>query len=257
MDPLRRPRRLLVGGLLAAAIATVPSSASAFATCSYDQTTREMTVRYGAGDTSLTVRNGATLQYAEGGGFFRSCFSVNGVAATAANTNRVNIKALSGTGASHQVTTIDESFGGFPESNPNLQFFVTTGTNDRLIVKESAGGDQIHLMEQTSGPAIDLNYDGRKDVLMATVNSVVQVNGGGSGDLIDAKGIFSYQAVLLGEGGSDTLVGGTKGDTLDAGADNDFLFANDGVIDSVIGGSGFDKARLDFNDQASGIEGGL
>jgi hypothetical protein len=50
------------------------------------------------------------------------------------------------------------------------------------------------------------------------------------------------------------LVGGKQGDLLDGGTANDFPFANDGVSDTVLSGSGFDRARLDPNDQHGGIE---
>src|SRR3954463_6740032 len=120
-SPRRNPmthRKILLGALAgAAALAAIPSVASASATCSYDQSTRAMTVRYGVSDTSVTLRNGSTLQYSEAGGFFRSCFSTAGVAATGANTDKLTIRGASGTGANAQNTIIDETNGGFPESN--------------------------------------------------------------------------------------------------------------------------------------------
>jgi hypothetical protein len=253
-------RRILMGTLLgAAALAAVPSAASAASTCTYDQAARTMSIRYGAADTSLTVRNGSSILYSETGGFLRSCFDLStGKAATAANTDRVVIKAASGTGAAAQTTFIDESAGGFPESNPKLQFTVLTGTNDRLVINESSGDDSVRLLEQTGslaiGPAVDLNSDGKVDLRMTTNNSVVQVNGGAGKDLIDAFGVTSYQTVQLGQSGNDVLVGGAMGDGFDGGPDDDFVFAKDGVIESVVGGSGLDKAQLDFNDQPTGIE---
>lgn len=255
-------RRILLGTLLgAAALAAVPSAASAATTCTYDQADRTMNIRYGAADTSLTVRNGNSILYSQGN-LLRSCFDPStGKAATATNTDKVIIKAASGTGAATQTTTIDESFGGFPESNPKLQFSVLTGTNDRLIVKEGGGDDSVRLTEQSGGlaigPAVDLNYDSKVDLRMTTIGSVVQVNGGAGKDLIDAFAVTSYQTVQLGEAGNDVLVGGALGDGFDGGSDDDFLFAKDGVIEAVTGGPGFDKAQLDFNDQPNGIDGSL
>jgi|tagenome__1003787_1003787.scaffolds.fasta_scaffold20863812_2 hypothetical protein len=254
---MSHPRILTAALLGAAALAALPAAASASASCTYDQSTRTMNVRYGAADTSLTLRNGSTLLYSEGGGFSRSCFSSSGVAATPSNTDKLVIKAATGTGAAHQTTTIDESFGGFPESNPNMQIFVFTGTNDRLIIDETAADESVRLMEQTGlafGPAVDLNYDGKVDLRMTTTGSVVQVNADGGNDLVDALSAQTYQAVLLGAGGNDVLVGGKQGDLLDGGANDDQLFAKDGVIERVVGGSGIDKAQLDFNDQPEGIE---
>src|SRR4051794_33497265 len=96
-----------------------------------DQAAPTMNIRVGAADTTLTVRNGNSILYSQAS-LVRSCFDLTtGKAATAANTDKVIIKAASGTGAAAQTTTIDASFGGSPERNPNLQFFVFTGTNDR------------------------------------------------------------------------------------------------------------------------------
>ncbi len=254
-------RRTLIAALLGtAALAAVPSAASASADCSYDTGTRTMNVRYGAGDTDLLVTNGPTLQYSTGGGFLRSCFSTTGAVATAANTDKVVIRGASGTGPLAQTTTIDERNGKFLESNPKMQFFVFTGTGrDRLIVREGSHDDRIRLLDQSGGlaigPAVDLNYDGRVDVRMTTgFDSVVQVNAGGGADLIDASTASVFQTVQLGEAGNDVLVGGKLGDNLDGGADDDRIFAKDGVIEAVNGGSGTDKATLDFNDQPTSIE---
>jgi Ca2+-binding RTX toxin-like protein len=256
-----RHRRTVIAGLLgAAAIAAVPSAASASANCSYDQATRTMNLRYGAADTNLLVTNGPTLQYSQGGGFLFSCFSTSGVPATAANTDKVVIKAASGTGAAVQTTTIDEHNGRFLESNPKMQFFVFTGTGrDRLIVRETSGADRVRLLNQTGGlaigPAVDLNYDGQVDVRMTTgFDSIVQVNAGGGADLIDASTASVYQTVQLGEGGNDVLVGGKLGDNLNGGSEDDRIFAKDGVIEAINGGSGIDKATLDLNDQPTSIE---
>jgi hypothetical protein len=220
-----------------------------------------MNIRVGAADTTLTVRNGNSILYSQAS-LVRSCFDLTtGKAATAANTDKVIIKAASGTGAAAQTTTIDASFGGSPERNPNLQFFVFTGTNDRLIVKESGGDDRVRLMEQSGGlaigPAVDLNYDGKVDLRMTTNDSVVQLNGGAGKDLIDALSVISDQTVQLGEAGNDVLVGSAKRDGFDGGPDDDFLLAKDGVIEPVTGGPRFDKAQLDVNDQPNGIEGTL
>jgi Ca2+-binding RTX toxin-like protein len=89
---------------------------------------------------------------------------------------------------------------------------------------------------------------------MTTNDSVVQVNADGGNDLVDATLAQTYQTVQLGGDGNDVLVGGKKGDLLDGGAHDDHLFAKDGVIERIVGGSGIDKAQLDLNDQPEGIE---
>ena len=89
---------------------------------------------------------------------------------------------------------------------------------------------------------------------MTTTNSVLQVNADGGNDLVDATLAQTYQTVQLGADGDDVLVGGKQGDLLDGGANDDHLYAKDGVIERVVGGSGIDKAQLDLNDQPEGIE---
>jgi Ca2+-binding RTX toxin-like protein len=255
-------RRILLGALIgASAIAAIPSAANATATCSYDSAKRQMNLRYAAADTNITVRNGPTLQFGKGGEGFRSCFSVNGVAATAANTDSVVIKAFSGTGPVKQTTTIDESNGDFSSSNAKLHFSVLTGTGgDRLIVNETSGLDQVGVLNQTGslaiGPAVDLDMDGTIDIRMTTgFDSVVQVNGNGFSDLLDASKLTVAQVVLVGGPGNDTLKGGSKQDTLEGGIGDDRFFAKDGVIDTVTGDIGNDHATMDFNvDRPSSIE---
>ncbi len=255
-------KRILLGALAGVtAVVALPSAANAAATCDYDQAKREMQVRYGANDTGVTVTNGGTLRYSEGGGPLRSCFSTSGLAATAANTDKVTIKAFSSTTAPlPQTTTIDERNGDFAASNPKLQFFVFTGTGgDRLIVRESGQADAMHLMDQGGlafGPAIDLDYDGDVDIRMTTTNdAIVQVNGGAGADFIDATNVRGYHTVQLGEGGNDGLLGGTLSDSFDGGADQDTIRAKDGIAESVKGGTESDTGTFDFNlDQLSSIE---
>jgi Ca2+-binding RTX toxin-like protein len=209
----------------------------------------------------VTVRNGSGLEFREGSNGFRNCFSTTGVRATAANTDKVTIAAFNSTAAAlPQITTIDESQGDFSSSNPKLAFFVLTGTGgDRLIVNETSSLDQVGVQDQTGGlalgPAVDLDMDGDIDIRMTTLNGIVQVNGNGFSDLLDASKLTIAQAVLVGGAGNDTLKGGARPDNLDGGADNDTIFAQDGNVENVIGGTGTnDTARLDFNDRPSGIE---
>ncbi len=245
-------RRILVGALLSAgALAALPTAANAAATCSYDQAKRTMTVTYGAADTGVTLTNSSSLQFSEDGGFQRSCFSVNSVRATTANTDLIKVRGGSNI-AAKQTTTIDQRNGYFLDGNPNLKFQVLTGSGgDRLIVRDGSRDDSVHLRDQTGtlaiGPAVDLNGNGSVDVFMTTgFDSVVQVNGGAGSDFLDATGSTVFQVVLLGENDADTLVGGARQDSLDGGRGNDKLFARDGQVDTVNGGlDGFDQARID------------
>jgi Ca2+-binding RTX toxin-like protein len=246
-------RRILLGALIgASAIAAIPSAANASATCTYDSGARKMQVRYGAADTRVTVRNGSGLEFREGSNGFRNCFSTTGVRATAANTDKVTIAAFNSTAAAlAQTTTIDESQGDFSSSNPKLQFFVLTGTGrDRLVVNETSALDQVRVQDQTGGlaigPAVDLDMDNDIDIRMTTgFDSIVQVNGNGTSDLLDASPLTVAQAVLVGGSGNDTLKGGKLRDTFDGGPDNDTIFSKDGVLEDIVGGTGTDTATMD------------
>ncbi|MDA0163285.1 hypothetical protein OM076_23625 [Solirubrobacter ginsenosidimutans] len=257
-------KRILLSALIgASAIAAIPSAANASTTCTFDSAKRKLEVRYGAGDTRVTVRNGFGLEFRAGTtGAFQNCFSATGVMSSAANTDKVTIAAANSTAAAlPQTTTIDESQGDFSSSNPKLQFFVLTGTGgDRLVVNETSSLDQVGVQNQTGGlaigPAVDLDMDGDIDIRMTTgFDSVVQVNGNGFSDLLDASKLTVAQAVLIGGDGNDTLKGGSKQDNLDGGIGNDRFFAKDGAIDIVTGGTGTDHATMDFNlDRPSSVE---
>jgi Ca2+-binding RTX toxin-like protein len=254
-------KRILLGALIgASALAAIPSAASATATCNYDTAKRQMSVRYGAADTAVTVRNGSGLEFREGSNGFRNCFSTTGVRATAANTDSVSISGATGTGAAVQNTTIDETNGDFSDSNPKLRFAVITGTGaDRLTIKEGSGNNFVTVRNQSTGlgfgPEIDLDSDGDADINKVGFDNIVQINGGTGNDILDAGPNTTAQVVLLGEAGNDTLRGGIEQDNLDGGPGNDGFFAKDGVIDIVTGGTGTDHARLDFNlDRDSSIE---
>jgi Ca2+-binding RTX toxin-like protein len=256
-------RRIVLGAVLSAvAVAAVPSAANASATCTFDSAKRKLEVRYGATDTRMTVRNGFGLEFREGtSGVFHNCFSPTGVLATAANTDKVTVAAANSTTAAlPQITTIDESNGDFSASNPKLAFFVLTGTGgDRLIVNETSSLDQVGVQDQTGGlalgPAVDLDMDGDIDIRMTTLNGIVQVNGNGFSDLLDASKLTIAQAVLVGGDGNDSLNGGARQDGFDGGPGNDTIFAKDGLVEAVNGGIGTDKAFMDvLKDQPSSIE---
>jgi hypothetical protein len=100
-----------------------------------------------------------------------------------------------------------------------------------------------------------LGYDGDIDVRFTTNNdSVVQVNGGGGADFIDATGV-RYHTVQLGEAGNDMLIGGVSSDGLDGGSGQDTFLTKDGIAESVKGGTESDTGTFDFNlDQLTSIE---
>jgi hypothetical protein len=248
-------KRLLLGALAGAVtIAAVPSAANAAATCSYDAAKRTMTVSYGATDQKVVLKNGSTYLFSESESNFRACGG-----ATHANTDRITVRAGANP-AAFQNTIIDESAGSFQETNRNLSIVVLTGTGaDKLTIRAGGGDDRMNLRSSggASGPAIDLDGDKADDVFM-TVASVVEVDGNGGVDVIDATPVFSYSVFLFGGANDDYLkAGGASGDWLDGGPGNDHLQANlDQKLDVVDGGSsGFDLTLTDFRDVVSNSDG--
>ncbi|RKQ91760.1 hypothetical protein C8N24_1588 [Solirubrobacter pauli] len=218
-------RKLLVGALAAtAAVAAIPSAANA-ATCNYSSASKQMEIRYRAGETALTVKPGGTIQYTDGNSLLNCFDSTTGRAATPATTAKLLIKAPTGAGAAPQLTILDESTATFADFNRQLDIFVLTGTNDQLRLQRGPRKDLIHLMDQSGGlaigPMIDLDFNGEPDVRMTTNNSLVRVDAGGGDDAVDATGVVSYRTSLFGEGGNDFLFGTKQADVIDGGLNTD------------------------------------
>jgi Ca2+-binding RTX toxin-like protein len=143
------------------------------------------------------------------------------------------------------------------------------GKNDVLI-----GGKGSDFL--VGGPGVDLvSYEDRTADLSITLDGLA--NDGEAGEKDNIAG--SVERFLLGSGndlfigsgrsqevdggaGNDTLRGGGGGDTLRGGAGrdllmgeggNDVIFARDGEIDTVIGGSGVDIADADGIDVVSSV----
>jgi hypothetical protein len=249
-------RKLILGALIGAtAIVSLPSAANA-ATCTYDGATKRMDVRYRSGESSVTIKPGNTLQFSDGG-LLRTCFDpATGKAATGANTVRLTVKAVSGTGPQTQKTILDETSASLIDQNRALDMFVLTGTNDRFVLKKGARNDSVRLSDSL-GPEIDLDYNLENDVHMTTSNTSVEVDGGAGNDLIDASLVRFYNTDQIGEAGNDVLVGGAKKDGLFGSFNDDVLFSDGdpGQIDIVQGGDGTDRGKVDFGfDQFSQIE---
>ena len=249
-------RKLILGALIGAtAVVALPQAANA-ATCTYDGATKRMDVRYSAGESSVTIKPGNTLQFSDGG-LLRTCFDpATGKAATGSNTVKLVVKGVSGTGPQSQTTFLDETGASLIDLNRQLDMFVLTGTNDRLVIKKGARNDSVRLQDGL-GPEVDLDYNNENDVHMTTSDTTVEVDGGAGNDLVDASSVRFYNTDQLGEGGNDVLVGGAMKDALFGLADADILFSDGdaGQNDIVNGGEGSDRGKVDFAfDQVFSIE---
>jgi hypothetical protein len=205
-----------------------------------------MTVQHESGGRILSLLDGGTLLVRDGSGGAFSCYSPSGIAATAANTDKVKVYA-SANMPGFQETAIDERLGDFSDSNPNLRFYVMTGTGgDRLDLFEGAGSDWVSL-RQPVGPGLDLDADGDTDVTMTDAGSV-QLNMGAGDDVVDGTHAVTYQVIANGGADNDWHYGGlAAGDQLLGGPGIDHLYGKgDGKADYVDGGADFDTATLDY-----------
>ncbi|MDA0173305.1 hypothetical protein OJ998_29650 [Solirubrobacter taibaiensis] len=254
-------RRILLGALLGAtAFAALPAAANA-ATCSFDSSTGAMDIRYRVGESSVRLINEVAYKYSDGGSLLLCIDAGTGIKARIDTTREISIRAAAGTAGLKQTTVLEDWTGDFADINPNLDISVLTGTDDRLVIVDGPFSANMRLMEQTGslafGPLIDLNADHKPDLRMTTLNSVVEVRGGGRGDKIDATLAQSYNVELYGESGEDFLLGGQRsGDLLDGGSAGDTLYSHlDDKSDTIRGGTGTDTGIFDVGiDYLNGVE---
>lgn len=139
------------------------------------------------------------------------------------------------------------------------------GGNDVFVERSTASGadsyaggsgvDTVTYAARTGAVRVDLDgvaddgATGEGDNVRADVENVT---GGGGADVLTGS---SASNRLTGGGGNDTITGNAGADYLDGGTGNDTLYAKDGVRDSVVGGTGTDRARRDSGvDGVSGVE---
>jgi Ca2+-binding RTX toxin-like protein len=118
--------------------------------------------------------------------------------------------------------------------------FITLSDAFRGVARGEGGNDQIIV----DGACVDpqINGDDGDDLINCSSNLYRVVIHGGSGD--DTIYGSAYDDEIYGDEGSDVMHG--------LGGDDTF-YAQDGSIDRIIGGSGFDVAYADGNDQC-GVE---
>jgi Ca2+-binding RTX toxin-like protein len=113
--------------------------------------------------------------------------------------------------------------------------FIASGSR-RLFIGQ-AGDDGF-----IGSPAYDACEGGPGEDQMAGGGGSDDLSGGGGADTINGgpgrDGIF-------GESGNDRLIGGPERDFISGGAGNDQIRAKDGIRDRLVGGTGFDRARID------------
>jgi len=139
--------------------------------------------------------------------------------------------------------TISDGRGGTATATVNLtvtpqstQVYVSNG---QLVVNGTTGNDSIQIDSVSGGLRVTLN--GIDKGTFAGVNRI-RAAGGQGNDSITLESNVNVPAELLGEGGNDTLRGGTGNDSLVGGDGDDSLQATAGD-DSLFGGNGNDTLR--------------
>jgi Ca2+-binding RTX toxin-like protein len=126
---------------------------------------------------------------------------------------------------------------GLAGGGPTIALDGGTGTNT-VNFKGTATADNIQLIQTGTDGQIAISQDGGSTFTALNLTGVQQLNvtGTGGDDTINAQQLQanSFQLVLDGGAGNDTLIGGSGNDVLLGGAGND----------TVIGGRGADQAFL-------------
>jgi Ca2+-binding RTX toxin-like protein len=111
---------------------------------------------------------------------------------------------------------------------------------DTADFSDSAGGVNVDLAAQTAlGDGTD------------TLSSIENASGSSSADQLSGNGGPNS---LQGLAGNDQIDGGGGSDVIDGGANDDSIYAKDGLVDTVVCGSGNDTATVDAADVVSGCE---
>lgn len=152
-------------------------------------------------------------------------------------------------------TTASEAGARFAPAG-NRILFASDPTGEWQIYTMSRAGTNVKRLTglarvmSSTGRRCTVIGTPRRDVLLGTSRDDVicglrgddVLRGAGGEDLID------------GGAGADQLIGGSGDDTMLGGRGNDTFDAIDGFRDSVDGGAGSDRARLDPNDWISSVE---
>ena len=107
----------------------------------------------------------------------------------------------------------------------------------RITLDGVADDGEVVVVHQGGQPPFDFVPD--PDNVMPDVEAVL----GGTGD--DSLVGSDADNTLMGGAGNDTLFGNAGQDELDGGDGDDWIYARDGAVDSISGGTGSNHAQLD------------
>jgi Ca2+-binding RTX toxin-like protein len=115
----------------------------------------------------------------------------------------------------------------------------------RMFILGTEGSDVIEIQSVDNDPLsyrILLNGTVVDQLAFPSGGQKINVDGLGGDDLITFDGLLDFRAFLIGSGGDDTIVGGSRYDVIHGGAGNDLIFGKGGP-DSIAGGAGNDTIR--------------
>jgi len=151
-------------------------------------------------------------------------------------------------GGAFNDTLVGSAFADLLDGGSGSDFIDSRGGNDTM--SGGFGNDTIlagngHDRVDGGGGNDQLQGEGGNDTLAGNSGND-NLHGGSGADR------------LFGGSGNDTIDGGGGRDLLDGQTGNDILYAKDGLIDTLFGGAGFDRARRDHTstvrDLVDGVE---
>jgi Ca2+-binding RTX toxin-like protein len=238
-------RRRAIATAVFVSLVGMPTAARAAVTCSFAGGTVQVTLG-AAEDEASVVRDGDDIVVRDG----IAEIACGGPTVTTVDTIRAN-DVSSGT----TTFTIDLSGGPFEpgatdeeDGTSEIEFSVDLGGGfpDRLTIIGTSGPDDIlfsALGINQNNAAEPLAVDKDWDVTTAGVEEHA-VEAGDGDDIVSGDatlpGPFPSRLLLDGQGGHDTLTGGTAADELAGGDDDDDLLGGDGA-DELSGGPGADE----------------
>src|SRR5919106_477812 len=244
-------RRCAVATAILATVLGMPTPARAVVACSFSGATVQVTLG-AAEDEATVVRDGLDI-------VVRDATSV----IPCGNPTVDTVDTIQATDASIGTTgfTIDLSGGMFepglstPEGDgtDEIEFAVNLGGGfpDRLTIVGTGGPDDFLFRSD----GIVLNNAQPLDADVEVTASGVEdfaAEGGGGADVLSGEATFPARLVPPGEGGTDTIIGGTAADELAGGDGDDDLVGGTGA-DDLFGGLGLDVLEGgDGNDELFG-----
>jgi hypothetical protein len=276
MHLIRSIRRLALGAALTgAAVGAIPAMASAASPfCLYNPTTKQITIdETSSSPTTLQIlRTGDNIAVYDFIGPVQICTNQVDfftVPATVFNTDRIVVNSKNtqvtkklfleqlGPGATHEADGVDE-----------IETLVST--TNRFVSLHLVGSPQpdgIRVGATGINFGLDVNAsDNDVDIQTTTRPERIAISGLSGDDGISGRGNFfaprptDVPLTIDGGGGNDFVEGGLARDRLFGGgiADttgNDRLFSNDGQLDELDGGPGFDTATTDGGEKSvTGVE---